>query len=829
VKDCLTLSEFERYARGEMARSDAARFDDHIAACDRCEAAYQSFLKDNRFLDGVKNALDPSGFEETQSSAYRAAHEPDETTAHVPQQASSGFRTRASRPERFPQIEGYEIKRIVGRGGMGVVYEAIQEKLHRPVALKLLPAVVSSAHPEFVARFQREATAAARLHHTNIIPVYDFGESSDGYYYAMELIDGQPLNVVIKRLAAIDAPIASPTSFATLLTTPQLVADGKAVSNLPPEEPPSTSSSSTGSKGRTYYRQVARWIADVAQALHYAHVRGMVHRDIKPGNLMLCTDGRIMVLDFGLVKTVGDQSVTATGSLVGTYRYMSPEQVGAKRISVDARSDVYSLAATLYELLTFQPAFVTADQSELFSQILFKEPIPPRKIVSSVPIDLQTICLKALEKSPTERYQTAKALADDLNLYLQDQAIVARRQGPLRRAIKLVRRRRVETAALAAFILLIAATMFGLRSHTREQESREEAQLAVRFELIKEAIARWQKHDWQAAEQAFEKVLSANPDDYAALVNLASMYKDQYYAHKDEGFLDKAAELLDHAIEVSPERLDAYNAKGVLYQAWDRPSDAFDVYRKVCALDENYYPVWVNLGMLHATEGNLAEAEKCAKKGVELARAEHGDVSDVAGASRTVMPLRVLAAIQVQLGRSGALETLVAAKSRSRNQDAAILVLTAKYYLEGGGEENTQKALDLAVSANSLVESGVFDEPDTVEESETLPRAKRMLAVARLRNAQWRAAIQAAGEAMGAGDQATFSQLILAIANGRLGDMAAAQAHLRAAEATWPDKLKQSGFIAIQDGRSLWFDTAEELKTLHEEARRLIEESSDPS
>ena len=204
-------------------------------------------------------------------------------------------------------------------------------------------------------------------------------------------------------------------------------------------------------------------MADAAEALHYAHQQGLIHRDIKPSNFMLCRDGRIMIVDFGLVKTAGEHSVTATGSLIGTYRYMSPEQVGAKRIAVDARSDVYSLGASLYELLTLRPAFPATEQSELLRQILFDEPVRPRKLAPTVPVDLQTICLKALEKSPNRRYATAQAMADDLSFYLRDLNIVARPQGPVRRFMKLVRRRRLETIALVALLLLVVAGVTGVR------------------------------------------------------------------------------------------------------------------------------------------------------------------------------------------------------------------------------------------------------------------------------------------------------------------------------------------------------------------------------
>ncbi|MFH0983186.1 MAG: protein kinase [Planctomycetota bacterium] len=817
MKTCLTPGDFERHARGEMDRSAVERFNRHLAACRDCQAAYRAFQSDHQFLANLKPEIrkdvEPAGPDETRPATPRASPPLQETISPLSSPIERSAPSSTGPRDRFPQIEGYQIKRIIGRGGMGVVYEALQEKLNRAVALKLLPAVVSTAHPELITRFKREAAAAARLHHTHIIPIYDFGESRDGYYYAMELLTGQPLNLVVRRLAGTDVQAASTASLAALLTDPEPSPRTETRYSPSPGSPSAASGSSTGTKGKVYYRQVARWMADAAEALHYAHLHGMVHRDIKPGNLMLCTDGRIMILDFGLVKVTGEHSVTATGSLVGSYRYMSPEQIGAKRITVDARSDVYSLGATLYELLTFQPAFPSSEQSELLSQILFKEPTPPRKIVPTVPIDLQTICLKALEKSPGARYQTAKALADDLSSYLRDLAIVARRQGPLRRMAKAMRRRKVETLAISAILLVLGiGTTFVVRSHGREQNARRQAWTAERLHLMKEGSRYWDEENWEAGQRAFQQVLSTDPDDYAALVNLANMYNKQYWAQRDPTLLDQAAPLLDRALVVNPRGKDAWNARGVLYEAWNRPAEAIEAYKKVRDLDENYYPAWVNLAMLYGTAGDLAEAERCALKGVELSESVQAP-----------MPLRILGALQLHLGRSEAIETLTLARSVSKNEDVTPLILLAKYHLAQTGEEHAHAALDLAISAGTLAETGEVAGRESPKRFETLPRAKRILALARLRNEQWKAATEAAEQALAAGDEPVFARLILAIATAHGGDLSTGAEHLQLAEASWPEQLKHSAFRAREDGRSLWFDTAEELRQLREQARTLLE------
>ena len=818
---CLTPIDFERYARGELDPQDSAHLERHVAECGRCRATYESLVSDGHELAGGKPA---------RANAGRLVSRIDETVSQQsPLRPDSPPEPPPSPRPRLPEIGGYEIRRIIGRGGMGVVYEAVQQKLSRTVALKLLPAVMGTSHPELITRFRREATAAARLHHTNIIPIYDFGESPDGYYYAMELLDGVSLKTLITQLAGMDAPHASHTTIAAILTGAESMAEfaeGEAHSG-----PPSgTSGSATTSRGKPYYRQVARWTADVAEALHYAHLQGMVHRDVKPGNLMVNRDGRIVVLDFGLVKTVDDQSITSSGSLVGTYRYMSPEQIGAKRIPVDARADVYSLGATLYELLAFQPAFSANERPELLSQILFKEPMAPRKLIPAVPVDLQTICLKAMEKSPGSRYQSAKEMANDLDFYLQDLAIVARPQGPIRRAMKFIRRHRVQTAILVAALLVIAAAAITYVSLKGARESRSEtrrialeAQRIALHDLLKQAANHWEKKDWDAARRSYEQALSVKPNSYGALVSLAAMYQDQFYEDGGTELLEQANELLDRAVKAGPDRHEAWNVRGAIYQAWSRPADAIVAYREGLGVNDRYFPFWVNLGMVQAAEHNLEEAERCLKRGAELAEAVEQVVDSDAA---TVMPWRLLAAVQMQLGRNETGETLGKAMRLSRNRDVATLALASMYNLGLDGDENTRKALTLVETADMLNASADNEQSATERPNQTSVRIKRTLALAKLRNEQWDRAISAARAALDAGSQPALPELIRAVAWARLGESAKARASLDAATAAWPAGLADADFQVIDDGRSLWFDTADELTTLQTEASRLIERTS---
>ena len=202
------------------------------------------------------------------------------------------------------------------------------------------------------------------------------------------------------------------------------------------EGPAAVFSTARSADRRGYYRAVARLGAEAAAALDYAHQLGVVHRDVKPANLLVDGQGRLWVTDFGLARVQSEASLTVTGDLVGTLRYMSPEQALAKRVPIDHRTDVYSLGATLYELLTLEPAFRGRDRQELLRQIAFEEPLRPRRVNPAVPAELETVVLKAMAKSPDERYATAGELADDLERFLKDEPIRARRQTLPQRARK---------------------------------------------------------------------------------------------------------------------------------------------------------------------------------------------------------------------------------------------------------------------------------------------------------------------------------------------------------------------------------------------------------
>jgi serine/threonine protein kinase/WD40 repeat protein len=387
------------------------------------------------------------------------------------------------------QLGDFRIVRELGRGGMGVVYEAEQISLGRRVALKVLP-FAAALDTKQLQRFKNEAQAAAHLHHQNIVPVYYVGSERGVHFYAMQFIEGQTLAAVIhelRQLAGLEADEKVPSLGAPSALASQLASGRWAPHQRPPleEEPtrpsaqPSASRSALNTQhsalpatapmaalstersiqSRDFFRTAANLGVQAAEALEHAHQMGIVHRDIKPGNLLVDIRGKPWISDFGLAHCQSQAGLTMTGDLVGTLRYMSPEQALAQRVVVDHRTDIYSLGATLYELLTLEPAFTGRDRQELLQQIAFEEPRSPRRLNAAVPFELETIVLKALEKRPNERYATGQELADDLRRFLEDKPIRAKRPTLFQKVKKLARRNRpVVWTALATLAVSLIVT-----------------------------------------------------------------------------------------------------------------------------------------------------------------------------------------------------------------------------------------------------------------------------------------------------------------------------------------------------------------------------------
>jgi serine/threonine protein kinase len=400
----------------------------------------------------------------------------------------------------------YRILREVGRGGMGVVYEAEQLSLGRRIALKVLPFALT-LDPKQLQRFKNEARAAAQLHHQHIVPVYAVGSERGVHFYAMQYIEGQSLAEVIQDLkrqerSKKDATAPTPHPDRAASTGPYLPQGERAsgdASALPvpetAEKPLGALATSFSANSSGFYRTVARLGIQAAEALEHAHQYGVVHRDIKPGNLMVDGHGHLWITDFGLAQFQSDAGLTQTGDLLGTLRYMSPEQAGGQRCAVDHRTDIYSLGVTLYELLTLHPPFEGGDRHTLLHQILNEEPYPPRAFHKTIPVELETIVLKALAKAPSERYATARELADDLSRYLDYQPIRARRATAAQRVRKWARRHpsvvwaAVVLCLLTVFGSLVGAELIRLKTQAAYQREKQRAQEAEEeFKLAREAV-----------------------------------------------------------------------------------------------------------------------------------------------------------------------------------------------------------------------------------------------------------------------------------------------------------------------------------------------------
>ena len=393
----------------------------------------------------------------------------------------------------------YELLEEIARGGMGIVYRARQVSLNRVVALKMILAG-QLASAEEVQRFRLEAEAVAVLDHPNIVPVYEAGERDGQHFFSMKLIEGQSLAQVLPQCAA---------------------------------EP----------------REAARLLVSVAAAVHHAHQRGVLHRDLKPANILLrrksespnpksepgtegagsefgfgISDLEPMVTDFGLAKKLGSSDFTHSGAVVGTPQYMAPEQARGQK-GLTTAADVYGVGAVLYAALTGRAPFQGDSALETLQQVVQKDPEPPRRLNPAVPRDLETICLKCLQKDPAKRYPSAAAVAEDLHLFLAGEPITARSAGRLERAGRWVRRRPTLSAALAAGLIAAVATVGLLVSsssnrrlvaaHQAEEEQRQRAERA----LAQEETARYNlrivlaEREWSASNVArARELLDACPE-----------------------------------------------------------------------------------------------------------------------------------------------------------------------------------------------------------------------------------------------------------------------------------------------------------------------------
>lgn len=414
------------------------------------------------------------------------------------EQGLSSSGTGRAEAERPRQLGDFRILRQIGRGGMGIVYEAEHVLMQRRVALKVLP-MAGLVDGLRIERFRNEVRAVASLNHPNIVPVYTVSEDRGVHYFAMQLIRGRSLAEIISSLRHLrdEGAQLEGSSISYLTSDPEqsIAADGaysadpKGVTISSADLPGSEASAPRSNEAETvidandstlshtsrreYFRSVAALGIQAAQALQHAHDQAIIHRDIKPANLLVDGASQLYVTDFGLARIETGSGVTMTGDVVGTLRYMAPEQALGKRV-VDNRADVYSLGATLYELLTLRPAYTTEDRQGLLKEIAFEEPTPLRRIDSAIPAELATIVHKAMSKEAAERYHTAKDLADDLRSHLENRPIQAKPPTLPQRINKWRRRNPVLTWATVITLALATFALSMMRDRWNERWAREQ-------------------------------------------------------------------------------------------------------------------------------------------------------------------------------------------------------------------------------------------------------------------------------------------------------------------------------------------------------------------
>jgi serine/threonine protein kinase len=601
----------------------------------------------------------------------------------------------ADRNGTAQHIGDFLIERRIGSGGMGLVYRAQQISLKRPVALKVLPQHLHSS-ASARSRFQREIEAAARLRHRNIVAVYTTGEDLGTIYYAMELIDGPALDRVIEQLRRrplLELRSCRPMAVRIRESCGSTHSQACDVTSVPSTEKSNDVDLSVLASPDGYFSTVARLMADVAGALEYAHQMQVIHRDIKPSNLLLSPDGRIHVSDFGLARLAAEPGLTRTGDVLGTPFYMAPEQISDAAGAIDERTDVFSLGATLYELITLRPPFFGEHREQVIAKIAHDEPTPPRAINRQVPRDLDTICLKALEKQPARRYRSAGAMAEDLRRFANGEPILARRSGVVARSIKWVLRHRAVAAMLAGICAsLVVALFFAYRTHVAESRWTE-AEFGRFFETAQLAAM---EGDLKRASRAIKqaKQLGAPPGQLSLLNGQLAL---------QAGKAQPACDELELAVRELPESLAAHALLIKAYDANEQREKRIEIENRLLQLKPTTLQDYLLIGEAQSYS-NFGEAKVILDEAVRrykssaLARLTRGNVLTYRAMESANTDQAELALDDLRIAGE-----LLEPNARLLSRVLAARLVAANAYASVGNMEKRQQHLDkAAITAEAL-------------------------------------------------------------------------------------------------------------------------------
>ena len=484
----------------------------------------------------------------------------------------------------------FRILSIIGTGGMGAVFLAHQISLDRDVALKVI-SDISGARKKSIERFGREAKVLAKISHPNIVPIYEVGQEGPYSYFAMEYVKGISLNKVIDAVRKASVSQKASGVMSKCMAEGGICVDEQA---------------EVGGNGAEidtdYIVNISRIIISIATALDYAHKQGVLHRDVKPSNILIKPDGTAKLVDFGLARTESQQTITMTGEFFGTPSYVSPEQI-RKPETVDCRSDVYSLAATYYECLTLRPPFEGNTVNETLTRVISREAVPPKKYCPRLSTDFNTVLLHALEKLPEDRYQTAAGFAADITNLLEFKSIAAKRPSITTRAYKTLRRNPLKVVTVGICILVIVLGCF-LFCNYKQKRNKE---VARKLEAI--AAGYFVSGDYAEALRYYKKAIAQYPFNAATYSEIGTCYQQlkQY---------PKAIEAYKQAVVIEPDYTVAIGALAGIYYSQGRYDDALEMYEKVIKIKPNPQ-TYRMIGLLLDITGRCEEAVEAFRNAIK--------------------------------------------------------------------------------------------------------------------------------------------------------------------------------------------------------------------